>query len=184
MAGAVRRREVDLPKRRTVRIPSPDGRWTLIASPFSPSAESTLTLEDMRTGQKSLVRRIDRDMGVAWSPDSKAFYLNDAYGSNVESAYIYSLGASTPLRLDDFILNNGAKAGDTNADDAYFQVIRWIDPSRIQVEFCGHDSSRADHHFDFIYAVKLNPQKDRAEEVRMISQRTRPQPMMAPECRY
>ena len=188
-APAVSSRQVNLsagwlPQRRSVRIPSPDGRWTLIASPFSLNQESTLTLENMRDGQRSIVKHIDRDISVDWSPDSKAFSLNDAYGSNVASAYIYRLGADAPLRLDDVIVKSDAKAQATNADYAYFQVLRWVDPRHIRVEFCGHDSSRADHHFDFVYAVTLTPQSNQAEAVRMISQRTGPQPMVAPECRY
>jgi len=71
----------------------------------------TLALEDWKTGRSTVVKRYDRSLGVGWSPDGKAFFLNDAAGSNIEEAYVYRLGAvGDPLPLDDQILKSDPDA--------------------------------------------------------------------------
>jgi hypothetical protein len=163
-SGAAHGFEITLPRSRTVRVPSPDGRWMLVASPFSPDHGNTLTLEDRRTGAKTVVKRYDRSIGVGWSPDSRAFFLNDAYGSNVEDAYVYWPGAAEPWQLDDILLKNDAKARAIAADHTYFQVRRWLNAKTVLVEYCGHDSGGAIvGGFDLKYRVELGEQEAKVQ---------------------
>jgi hypothetical protein len=172
---AIPNREVVLPSRATVRIPSPDRRWLLIASPFQRNAESSLVLTEVQTGRELLRRPIDRSIAVAWSPDSRGFFLNDAYGSNVESAYIYHLGAPSPLKLDDLILAADPQASAIPADHVYFHVYRWVTPRTLLAEYCGHTTDLVPgKQFDFLYRVVLDPTGSKAVTVRQISSRVHP----------
>lgn len=153
----VHKQVINLPQRRTVRIPSPNGRWLLIASPFSISGGETLTLENKRTRQRTVIKHYDRDIDVGWSPDSTAFFLNDAEGSNVEDAYIYRPNSNTPLLLDDILLKNDVWASEIVADHTYFQVRRWLDPRTVVVEFCEHNSDATGYGgFDLMYRVQFD----------------------------
>lgn len=108
---ATRKKEIVLPEAKVVRLLSPDGRHVLTASPMSAKGGMTLALEDWKTGRSTVVKRYDRSLGVGWSPDGKAFFLNDAAGSNIEEAYVYRLGAvGDPLPLDDQILKSDPDA--------------------------------------------------------------------------
>ena len=87
---------------------------------------------------------------------AQAFFLNDALGSNVEDAYIYWTGSTSPLNIDDILLRGDAQTQNViNADHSYFQVIRWIGPRTLLAEYCGHTSDTPIVQFDFRYRVEL-----------------------------
>jgi len=173
---------VELPGGKTVHIRSPNARWTLIASPYSENQERTVTLEDKITSARTLVKRYDRSLSVGWSPDSRAFFLNDAYGSDGEDAYIYWPGVSQPLKLNDPILRADAQAAGIPADHTYFQVRRWLSAKSVLVEYCGHGSEAPARQFDFLYYVDLNSPEEAAIAVRRISERVGPLSFSANEC--
>lgn len=86
---------VSLPTDRTETIPSPDGAWALVAGPIT---ERTIMLENRSEHTQTLVKEYSRSLQVGWSPDSRAFFVNDAYGSNLEDAFIYWIGnKETPI---------------------------------------------------------------------------------------
>jgi len=172
---------VVLPARKSVRIPSPDGRWVLIGSPFSLSGQQTLTLVDRTTGRQTVVKHYDRSIDVAWNPDSASFFLNDAYGSNVEDAYLYPTQGE-PLELDDLILNQDPDARRVPADHMYFHVGRWLSAKTMLVEYCGHNSASPAEQFDFLYRIDLNGLDPHGASVRRIFHRVRPL-RLSGECR-
>jgi len=179
---SLRNTGVELPGRKTMHIPSPDGRWMLIASPYSEDRGRTVTLEDKTTRANMLVKRYDRSLSVGWSPDSRAFFLNDAYGSDGEDAYIYWPGVSQPLKLNDPILRADAQAAGIPADHAYFQIRRWLGAKSVLVEYCGHGSEAPARQFDFLYHVDLNTPEEAAIAVRRISERVGPLSFSVNDC--
>ena len=179
---SLRNTGVELPGGKTVHIPSPNGRWTLIASPDSENQERTVALEDKITGATTLVKRYDRSLSVGWNPDSRAFFLNDAYGSDGEDAYIYWPGKTEPLQLNAPILRADAQAAGIPADHAYFKVRRWLGAKSVLVEYCGHGSEAPARQFDFLYHVDLNTPEEAAIAVRRISERVGPLSFSVNEC--
>jgi hypothetical protein len=165
-----------LPQDRIVRIPSPDGRWTLAASRCSLKQcdDRTLSLEDTKTGRQLFVEEYNRDLAVGWSPDSRAFFLNDAWMSNEEHASIYWPGAWTPLVLDEYILRSDRKARRLNADHTYFRVRRWVDARTLIVEYCGHNSIYPSKQFDLFYRVQIGYAASPEVSVRFLSGHIRP----------
>ena len=87
---------VSLPSNRTEAIPSPDGAWALVAGP---SSQRTIILENRSEHKRKLVKKYERSAQVGWSPDSRAFFLNDAYGSNLEDAFITGSTPTIPCCL-------------------------------------------------------------------------------------
>ncbi len=173
---------INLPGRRTIRIPSPNGRWILIASPVSLEHDSTLVIEERTSGRRMLVRRYDRSMGVGWSPDSTALFLDDAFGSDEESAYIYWPAARKLLLLDKLILDQDPEAKNVDADHTYFQVRRWISSTSIIVEYCGHGSGSPARQFDFLYRGEIHGPNDPGVALRRISSRVVPVSFGVSEC--
>lgn len=143
---------------------------------------SNLTLEDHATGQRTLVKHYDRGIDVGWSPDGHAFFLNDAYGSNVESAYIYPLGAPAPLLLDGLIYKADPKARNAPADHTYIHIHRWVSPSTVLAEYCGHNSMSPYRQFDFLYRVALTADDTQVLSIRRISMKTWPADPHQAEC--
>ncbi len=102
-----------------------------------------------------MAKHYDRQIDVAWNPNSASFFLNDAYGSNGEDAYIYPI-EGVPLDMDDLILKHDPDARRVPADHAYFRVRRWLSARRMLVEYCGHNSASPAEQFDFMYRIDLN----------------------------
>jgi hypothetical protein len=181
-AQTLRKQEVDLPQRHIVRVVSPNGHWLLTASPFRQSGDHTLTLSDRNTGKIEMVRHYDRSIGVGWAPDSHAFFLNDAYGSNGESSFLYFPGETIPLQLDDLILQKDTKAKAIAADHTYFQVRRWLSANSLLVEYCGHKSDQPFGQFDLLYRITLDRDIRTNATVHRISKRVVSLPASTDEC--
>jgi len=177
-----RKSETVLPRSKTVRIQSPNGSWTLIASLFSAVHANTLTLEEHTTHRDKIVKLYDRSIGVGWSPDSQAFFLNDAYGSDREGAYIYRLGEDQPFPLDNLILKFDSDARRISADHTYFRVRRWFNASTILVEYCGHGSDPPAQQFDFLYRISLSGTDSRPTVVERLSHRVGSPDLFGEEC--
>jgi hypothetical protein len=172
----------ELPFERTVRIPSPNGRWALVASPLDLSDGRTLALEDRKTHRKSIIKRYDRTLRIGWSPDGNAFFLNDEVGSNIEEAYIYWPKRTEPLELDGPILARDSEAKGIPADHTYFRVLRWVTSTTMLVEYCGHNSGSPTRHFDFVYRVSLTGSDRSSLIVDRVSREVSPLGSSATEC--
>ena len=80
---------LSIPKRsETVRLPSPDGRWTLICTSFRDPAPMTLRLRDHRSGSETTLAELNGDGSIGWSPDSQAFIINTELASNARDARV------------------------------------------------------------------------------------------------
>jgi hypothetical protein len=137
----------------------------LVASPFRKSGEHTLALLDKKTGHSTLVKTYDRSLVVGWSPDSAAFFINDALGSSEEQSYLYSLASKK-----------------IPADHTYFRVRRWVNGSSVALEYCGHNSSDPAQQFDFLYIVNLSPTNKLPVKVRRTAANIGPLSIFKPEC--
>ncbi len=155
-SGAKYPAKVSLPQRKTVSIPSPNGRWNLVATPVRSESDRQLFLVNRSSGERSLIKTYQRDLTVGWGPDSHAFFLNDGLGSNIEEAYIHWISKDQPLLLDDLILRSDPEARALNADHTYFHVYRWRNAHSVDVEYCGHTSETPVRQFYFLYRVDLS----------------------------
>ncbi len=74
-------RVVSLPQGEVTRIQSPDGKWTLVFGCPNACSQRNLWIEDSSLRMRRLVKEYDRSLSVSWAPDSRHFFVNDAWGS-------------------------------------------------------------------------------------------------------
>jgi len=170
---------VTLPPERTETVESPDGAWALIAAPIS---ERTIILENRSDHKQTLIKEYSRSAQMGWSPDSRAFFVNDAFVSNLEDAFIYWIGTGEPLSLNKAIRASDKEADAFPADHAYFQVGRWLNAHKVLVEYCGHGGENPARQFDFIYAVSLEGPQASSLRIRRVSRAVRPLNLAMPDC--
>jgi WD40 repeat protein len=175
----------DLPTNKVESIPSPNGRWVLIASP---SESRTVTLLDKERQKRTLIKEYDGSLQIGWSPDSSAFFLNDAYASNLEDAYVYLIAFGKPVRLSDFVFGHDseAKSAAKKADHTYFRVGNWTNGGSLLLEFCGHGGEAPGIQFDFIYRVDLHDLEARnvGVTVKRVSRKLGPLDLSASDCTF
>jgi hypothetical protein len=119
---------------------------------------------------------------VGWSPDSAAFFINDALGSSEEQSYLYSLARKKLVSLDDVLQKEDPNALQIPADHTYFRVRRWVNGSSVALEYCGHNSSDPAQQFDFLYIVNLSPTNKLPVKVRRTAANIGPLSIFKPEC--
>ena len=175
----------DLPTDKVESIPSPNGRWVLVATP---SETRTVTLVDKESQKRALIKEYDRSLQIGWSPDSSAFFLNDAYASNLEDAYVYFIAFGKPVLLNDYVLGHDSEAKSVakKVDHAYFQVGNWTNAGTLLLEYCGHGGEAPGIQFDFIYKIDFRDFDSYAwrVEVKRVSRRLGPLSLPAPDCTF
>src|SRR5712664_3988736 len=80
---------VSLPRGEVSRIPSPNGKWTLIFECPNDCSERKLWIEENASHTRKLVKEYDRSLRISWAPDSRLFFVNDASGSTETRCYLY-----------------------------------------------------------------------------------------------
>src|SRR5690348_17132801 len=118
---------VELPRGTLSRIPSPNGKWTLIFECPKDCNERRLSIEDSASNTRRLVGEYERSLSISWAPDSQSFFVNDAYASNEAPSYVYD-----PIELKATDLSKLLVAGDPSAGQflgaghSYLHAKRWV----------------------------------------------------------
>lgn len=174
----------ELPAGKTLRLPSPNGKWSLLSPAPSSQADSekTLFLENRVTHTRSVVARYNRAIRVGWNPEGKAFFLDDELGSNITDAYLFWPPRANPLLVDDLILAQDPEAKNLKADHGYFLIRNWANSATVIAEYCGHISEAPALQFDFLYRITLTSSKNPSVAVRRISRNVRPARPDSPDC--
>jgi hypothetical protein len=141
-------------------------------------------LENLSDHKQTLVKEYERSVQVGWSPDSRAFFVNDAYVSNLEDAFVYWIDSKKPLLLNDAIRGRDKEADMFPADHAYFQVGRWLSAHEVLVEYCGHGGENPAQQFDFVYAVSFAGPDESKVRIHRVSRTVRPLNLSAPDCKF
>ena len=136
-------------------LPSPDGMHTLygVESLDNKTAGSQLWIRDNSTGESRLLLTLGGTMQSFWSPDGKAFSVNDHWASDRESAYIYDTETLKRQNVGEDILAADPESRYLTNAHAYFQVERWDGPAHVFVRFQGHTDEPPVRCFEFQYRV-------------------------------
>jgi hypothetical protein len=89
-------------------IPSPDGKWTLIFECPRECSERKLWIVENGAEPRRLVKDYERSVSISWAPDSHHFFVNDAWGSNGESCYVYKAATLKRVEMADVLLSANA----------------------------------------------------------------------------
>src|ERR1051326_185640 len=147
--------EVTLPYGRVQPLPSPDGAHTLYGEPFQDGKNNgpQLWITDNSTGARQLLLTLGGTMQAFWSPDSKAFAVNDRWASDSENAYIYDTETLKRQNVGEDILAADPESRHFTNAHAYFHVERWDGPAHVIVRFNGHTDEAPVQCFELQYRV-------------------------------
>jgi hypothetical protein len=124
---------VDLPHAAVTRISSPDGKWTLIFECPNDCSSRKLSIEDNASHTRRPVGEYDRNLSIAWAPDSRLFFVNDARASDQALCYVYD---PTTLRTIDVAMLLVSRAANAvqflNAGHSYLKAKRWVNSHALE----------------------------------------------------
>ena len=147
--------ELTLPYGRVQPLPSLDGEHTLYGVPFQDGKNDgpQLWIEDNSTGTRKLLLTLGGSVQAFWSPDGKAFSVNDHWASDRESAYIYTTETLKRQNVGEDILAADPESRHFTNAHAYLHVERWDGPAHVFVRFHGHTDEPPVRCFEFQYRV-------------------------------
>jgi hypothetical protein len=148
---------VDFPRAAVSRIPSPNGKWTLIFECPNDCSERKLWIQENASHTRKLVREYDRSLSISWAPDSRLFFVNDASGSTETLCYIYDLATLKETDLAKVVVAGDPKAGEyVGAGHSYLKAMRWINSRELIVVLYGHFDEPPPRGLTLRYRVNLN----------------------------
>jgi len=138
------------------RIPSPNGKWTLIFECPNNCSERKLSIEENASHARRLVKEYERSLSISWAPDSSVFFVDDASGSTETRCYLYE-----PATLKETDLAKVILAGDPDAAQfldsghSYLAAKRWINSHELLAVLEGHNDGLPPGGFTLRYRVDL-----------------------------
>ncbi len=162
--------DLTLPYGRVQPLPSSDGALTLYGVEFQDGKNdgAQLWIRDNSTGASRLLLTLGGSMQAFWSPDGKAFSVNDHWASDRESAYIYDTETLKRQNVGEDILAADPESRHFTNAHVYFQVERWDGLAHVFVRFQGHTDEAPVRCFEFQYRVS------RTGVVEKLSERVHP----------
>jgi len=148
---------VSLPKGEVSRIPSPDGKWTLIFECPNDCSERKLWVEEASSRARKLIRDYERGLDISWGPDSRLFFVNDNSGSTDARCYVYEAATVKETDIAKLVL-----AGDPHAEQflnsghSYLRAKQWLSSHELLVVLTGHNDGLPPGAFTLRYRVDLN----------------------------
>lgn len=150
-------RVVNLPRAALSRIPSPDGKWTLIFECPNECSERKLWIENNISRTRRLIKEYDRSLSISWAPNSLSFFVNDASGSTETLCYIYEPVTLKETELAKMLVVGDPKAAEfLNVGHSYLNAKRWINSHELLVVLSGHTDEPPLRGFTLRYRVNLN----------------------------
>ncbi len=154
---------VDLPRAHetslaaVTRIPSPNGKWTLIFECPNDCSERKLWIEEKASHTRKLVKEYERSLSISWAPDSRLFFVNDASGSTETLCYVYDPTSLKETDMAKLILAGDPDAAQfLNAGHSYLKAKRWVNSHELFVVLEGHNDGLPPVGFTLRYRVALN----------------------------
>jgi len=162
-------RVVTLPSAAVSRIPSPNGKWTLIFECPNNCSERKLWIEENMSHTRKLVKEYERSLSISWAPNSHFFFVDDASGSTETLCYVYEPTTLRETDVSKMILASDPNAGEfLHAGHSYLNAKRWINSHELLVVLDGHNDGSPPGGFTVRYRVDLSGR------VRKLSQHVEP----------
>jgi len=150
-------RVVTLPSAAVSRIPSPNGKWTLIFECPNNCSERKLWIEENMSHTRKLVKEYERSLSISWAPNSHFFFVDDASGSTETLCYVYEPTTLRETDVSKMILASDPNAGEfLHAGHSYLNAKRWINSHELLVILEGHNDGSPPGGFTLRYHVDLS----------------------------
>lgn len=148
---------VTLPRAAVSRIPSPNGRWTLIFECPNDCSERKLWVEENASHTRKLVKEYERSLSISWAPDSRLFFVDDASGSTETRCYLYEPATLKETDLAKVVLAADPDAAQfLNSGHSYLEAKRWINSHDLLVVLEGHNDGSPPGGFTLRYRVGVS----------------------------
>ena len=133
---------VNLPRGEASRIPSPNGKWALIFQCPNDCSERKLWVEDTSSHARKLVKEYQRSLDIAWTPDSRLFFVNDNSGSTDARCYVYEAASLKETDVAKVVLARYPHAEQfVNSGHSYLRAKRWLNSHALLVVLTGHNDA-------------------------------------------
>ena len=148
---------VSLPKGEVSRIPSPNGKWTLIFECPNDCSERKLWVEETSSRARKLVKEYDRSLDISWAPGSRFFFVNDNSGSTDARCYVYEAASLKETDVAKVVVAGVPDAEQfLNSGHSYLRAKRWLNSHELLVVLTGHNDGLPPGAFTLRYRVDLS----------------------------
>jgi hypothetical protein len=148
---------VNLPQGEVSRIPSPNGKWTLIFECPNDCIERKLWVEETSSRARKLVKEYERSLDISWAPDSRFFFVNDNSGSTDARCYVYEAASLKETDVAKVVVAGIPDAEQfLNSGHSYLRAKRWLNSHELLVVLTGHNDGLPPGAFTLQYRVDLS----------------------------
>lgn len=148
---------VKLPKGEVSRIPSPNGKWTLILECPGDCSEMKLWVEETTSRARKLVKEYERSLDISWAPDSRFFFVNDNSGSTDARCYVYEAASLKETDVAKVVVAGVPHTEQfLNSGHSYLRAKRWLNSHELLVVLTGHNDGLPPGGFTLRYRVDLS----------------------------
>jgi hypothetical protein len=148
---------VVLPEGELSRIPSPDGKWILTFEGPHDCSQRKLWIEDSGVHKRRFIKDYERSLSISWAPDSRHFFVDDAWGSDGESCTLYDPMTLRGVDMADVLVGANVDVKRfLKAGHSYLRATRWVDSHELIVVLFGHFDDPPGGGFTLRYRVDLN----------------------------
>lgn len=148
---------VSFPQSARTRVTSPDRKWTLVFECPNDCADKKLWLEDTTSHTRRLVNIYERHLAVSWAPDSRHFFVDDAYASNEAFCFVYDPYTFKMTDLSKLITRDDPSSTEFfDAGHDYLAAKRWLNSHQLLVVLDGHFDQPPSRGFILHYLVDLS----------------------------
>jgi dipeptidyl aminopeptidase/acylaminoacyl peptidase len=153
---------LELPWGPVTRLASPDGAFILYER--TDGSGPQLWIEDTRKHRLTKLFDISGTLSAAWSPDGSAFYVNNDWASDRESAFIYETGTLQRIDIASSIQAADPRTRQFASGHAYYEVDHWTRRRYVSARFFGHTDLPPVAMFEFSYAISRSGAVEKAGE--------------------
>jgi hypothetical protein len=148
---------VSLPKGEVSRIPSPNGKWTVIFECPNDCSERKLWVEETASRARKLVKEYERSLDISWAPDSRFFFVNDNSGSTDARCYVYEAASLKETDVAKVVVAGVPDAEQfLNSGHSYLRAKGWLNSHELLVVLTGHNDGLPPVAFTLRYRVDLS----------------------------
>ncbi len=105
-------------------------------------SERKLWVEDTSSHARKLVKEYQRSLDIAWTPDSRLFFVNDNSGSTDARCYVYEAASLKETDVAKVVLARYPHAEQfVNSGHSYLRAKRWLNSHALLVVLTGHNDA-------------------------------------------
>lgn len=123
-------------------LPSPNDQFVIQNEDADEEPHHTLYLLSKSTGVRRRLQTYERHVSVAWSPDSRAIFVNDFAGSDWSTCVIFFTDGEKSIDIRQELAGRADWEGLLSNHHSYVEAIDWLDSETVKVRIHGYGDQR------------------------------------------